>query len=98
MKPELRGHMEGLFDNYLDDEKIKKKVSIFKFYHGEGVIDSVRSAILGDVWGTVLTGSLFLSAIYEEEDDFEEIITVFKQIFDTRILEIKSKIDKILMQ
>ena len=96
MSTELRGHIEEMFDQYLKEQNLRKKISIFKYFHKEGVIDSVRSAVLGDVWGYCLASSLSLAHIYEITS--KKTIVLFDQIYRRRIYEIKTQVDLILNQ
>jgi hypothetical protein len=55
MEPALRGSVEKIIDINLDEESLRKKYQMFRYYQEQGIISSVESALFGSVWTNVIT-------------------------------------------
>ena len=90
MEPALRGSVEKIIDINLDEESLRKKYQIFKYYQKQGVISSVESALFGSVWTNVITALVDVKTRARQEISESEM-EEFKSIFASRALEIRSR-------
>jgi hypothetical protein len=94
MEPALRGSVEKIIDIHLDEDSLRMKYQIFKYYQEQGVISSVESALFGSVWSNVITALVDVKARAKQEISESEM-EEFKSIFASRALEIRSRISGI---
>jgi hypothetical protein len=94
MEPALRGSVEKIIDINLDEESLRKKYQIFKYYQEQGIIGSVESALFGSIWTNVITTLVEVKTRAKQEISESEM-EEFKRIFAARALEIRSKIGHI---
>ncbi|UCD44945.1 MAG: hypothetical protein JSV27_00065 [Candidatus Bathyarchaeota archaeon] len=94
MQPALRGSVEKFIDIALDEESLTRKYQMFRYYHEEGIIRSVESALFGSVWTSVVTALVDVKTRARQEMSDSEM-EEFRRIFDSRALEIKSRITEI---
>ena len=91
MEPALRGSVEKIIDINLDEESLRKKYQIFRYYQGQGIISSVESALFGSVWTNVITALVDVKTRANQEMSDSEM-EEFRSIFASRALEIRSRI------
>ena len=94
MEPALRGSVEKIIDINIDEESLRKKYQILRYYKEQGVINSVESALFGAVWNNVITALVDVKTRARQEISENEM-EEFRRIFASRALEIKSKINEI---
>ncbi len=94
MEPALRGSVEKIIDINIDEESLRKKYQILRYYKEQGVINSVESALFGAVWNNVITALVDVKTRARQEISESEM-EEFRRIFASRALEIKSKINEI---
>jgi hypothetical protein len=94
MQPALRGSVEKFIDIALDEESLTRKFQMFRYYREEGIIRSVESALFGSVWTSVVTALVDVKTRARQEMSDSEM-EEFRRIFDSRALEIKSRITEI---
>ena len=94
MEPALRGSVEKIIDIALDEESLRKKCQMFRFYQEEGIISSVESALFGSVWMSVVTALVDVKTRARQEMSGSEM-DEFRRIFASRALEIRSRINEI---
>ena len=78
----------------LNEESLRKKFRIFKYYQEQGIISSVESALFGSVWTNVITAIVDVKTRARQEISTSEM-EEFKSIFASRALEIRSRISGI---
>lgn len=93
MEPAIRGSVEKIIDINLEEESLRKKYQMFKYYQEEGIIGSAESALFGSIWSNVITALVDVKNRTKQEITEKEM-EEFKRIFDSRALEIKSRISK----
>ncbi len=91
MEPALRGSVEKIIDINLDEESLRKKYQIFRYYQEQGIISSVESALFGSVWTNVITALVDVKTRAHQEMSESEM-EEFRRIFASRALEIRSRI------
>jgi hypothetical protein len=91
MEPALRGSVEKIIDINLDEESLRKKYQIFRYYQEQGIISSVESALFGSVWTNVITALVDVKTRANQEMSDSEM-EEFRSIFASRALEIRSRI------
>ncbi len=91
MEPALRGSVEKIIDINLDEESLRKKYQIFRYYQEQGIISSVESALFGSVWTNVITALVDAKTRANQEMSDSEM-EEFRSIFASRALEIRSRI------
>jgi len=91
MEPALRGSVEKIIDINLDEESLRKKYQIFRYYQEQGVISSVESALFGSIWTNVITALVDVKTRANQEMNESEM-EEFRSIFASRALEIRSRI------
>ncbi len=91
MEPALRGSVEKIIDINLDEESLRKKYQIFRYYKEQGIISSVESALFGSIWTNVITALVDVKTRANQEMSDSEM-EEFRSIFASRALEIKSRI------
>ena len=94
MQPALRGSVEKIIDIALDEESLRKKYQMFRYYQEEGIIGSAESALFGSVWTSVVTAVVDVKTRARQEMSESEM-EEFRRIFASRALEIKSRINEI---
>ena len=94
MEPALRGGVEKIIDITLDEESLRKKAQIFKFYKNEGIISSIESALFGSIWTNIVTVLVDVKNRQKKEISESEM-EEFKRILASRAIEIKSRISEI---
>lgn len=91
MEPALRGSVEKIIDINLDEESLRKKYQIFRYYQEQGIISSVESALFGSIWTNVITALVDAKTRANQEMSDSEM-EEFRSIFASRALEIRSRI------
>ena len=94
MEPALRGIIEKIIDEELSEDKLSSNYGVFTAFMNRGLIDSVSSAMFGRVHMRAYQAWLDYKASHTEEPRPEEAIELVR-IFETRAIEIKSKITEI---
>jgi len=94
MQPVLRGSVEKIIDIALDEESLRKKYQMFRYYQEEGIISSAESALFGSIWINVVTAFVDVKTRARQEMSESEM-EEFRRIFASRALEIKSRINEI---
>jgi len=91
LEPALRGILEKVIDDELSDEKLESNYRIFMNFKSRGLIDSVASAMFGRIYTRAYNAWLEYKANDDKPVSRLEA-TEFGRIFETRAVEIKSKI------
>jgi hypothetical protein len=94
MEPALRGILEKVIDDELSDDKLQSNFRIFTEFKNLGFIDSVPSAMFGRVYTRTYNAWLEYKASDKKPVNRHEA-TEFSRIFESRSIEIKSKITEI---
>lgn len=94
MEPALRGIIEKVIDDELSDDKLSSNFGVFTAFKNRGHVESVSSAMFGRVYMRAYTTWLDYKASHDEEPRPEEAVELVR-IFETRAIEIKSKISGI---
>lgn len=94
MEPALRGGVEKIIDITLDEDSLRKKAQIFKYYKNEGIISSIESALFGSIWTNIITVLVDVKNRQKKEISESEM-EEFERILASRAIEIKSKISEI---
>ena len=91
MEPALRGILEKVIDDELTIDKLESNYRIFMNFKNRGLIESVPSAMFGRIYTRTYNAWLEYKA-----NDIKPVsrpeATEFGRIFETRAVEIKSKI------
>ncbi|MCW4049325.1 MAG: hypothetical protein NWE89_06255 [Candidatus Bathyarchaeota archaeon] len=94
MEPALRGILEKVIDDELSDDKLASNFRIFTQFKNNGLIDSVPSAMFGRIYTRAYNAWLEYKASDDKPLNRHEA-TEFSRIFETRSMEIRSKITEI---
>ena len=94
MEPALRGGVEKIIDITLEEDSLRKKAQIFKYYKNEGIISSIESALFGSIWTNIITVLVDVKNRQKKEISESEM-EEFEHILASRAIEIKSKISEI---
>lgn len=94
MEPALRGILEKVIDDELSDDKLESNYRIFLNFKSRGLIDSVPSAMFGRIYTRAYNAWLEYKANDGKPVSRLEA-TEFGRIFETRAIEIKSKITSV---
>ena len=94
MEPALRGIIEKIIDEELSEDKLSSNYGVFTAFMNRGLIDSVSSAMFGRVYMRAYQAWLDYKASHAEEPRPEEAVELVR-IFETRAIEIRSKITEI---
>ena len=91
MEPALRGILEKVIDDELSDDKLESNYRIFMNFKNRGFIESVPSAMFGRIYTRIYNAWLEYKANDGTPISRPEA-TEFGRIFETRAVEIRSKI------
>ena len=91
MEPALRGILEKVIDDELTIDKLESNYRIFMNFKNRGLIESVPSAMFGRIYTRTYNAWLEYKANDSKPVSRPEA-TEFGRIFETRAVEIKSKI------
>jgi hypothetical protein len=94
LEPALRGILEKVIDDELSDDKLESNYRIFLNFKSRGLIDSVPSAMFGRIYTRAYNAWLEYKANDGKPVSRLEA-TEFGRIFETRAIEIKSKITSV---
>ena len=91
MEPALRGILEKIIDTELEEDMLSSNFRIFSQFKNAGLLDSVPSAMFGRIYTRAYNAWLEYKAGDGRPVNQNEA-TEFGRIFQTRALEIRSKI------
>jgi len=91
LEPALRGLVEKIIDDELSQDKLESNYRIFSNFKSRGLIDSVPSAMFGRIYTRAYNAWLEYKANNGKPVSRPEA-TEFGRIFETRAMEIRSKI------
>jgi len=91
LEPALRGLLEKIIDDELSQDKLESNYRIFSNFKSRGLIDSVPSAMFGRIYTRAYNAWLEYKANNGKPVSRPEA-TEFGRIFETRAMEIRSKI------
>jgi hypothetical protein len=94
MEPALRGILEKVIDDELSDDKLSSNFRIFTQFKNQGLIDSVPSAMFGRIYTRAYNAWLEYKASDDKPLSRHEA-TEFGRIFETRAIEIRSRISDV---
>jgi hypothetical protein len=94
MEPALRGILEKVIDEELSDDRLTGNFRIFTQFRNAGLIDSVPSAMFGRIYTRAYNAWLEYKASDNKPLNRHEA-TEFSRIFETRAMEIRSKLTEI---
>jgi len=94
MEPALRGILEKVIDDELNEEKLVSNYRIFSQFRNRGLIESVPSAMFGRIYTRAYNAWLEFKASDDKPLNRNEA-TEFSRIFETRAMEIRSRITEI---
>ena len=94
MEPALRGILEKVIDDELTIDKLESNYRIFMNFKNRGLIESVPSAMFGRIYTRTYNAWLEYKANDGKPVSRLEA-TEFGRIFETRAVEIKSKITSV---
>jgi hypothetical protein len=94
MEPALRGILEKVIDEELLDDRLVGNYRIFTQFRNAGLIDSVPSAMFGRIYTRAYNAWLEYKASDNKPLNRHEA-TEFSRIFETRAMEIRSKLTEI---
>ena len=95
MEPIDRGLIEQLIDGQLSDDILIESINNWKVRKRMGLIDSVKSAVIGQMFGEVLIYYAHILVGRKENID-EEKLKEIDEIFSRRSFEIISKINELI--
>ena len=87
----MRGILEKVIDDELSEDKLESNYRIFMNFRNRGLIESVPSAMFGRIYTRAYNAWLEYKANDEKPVSRLEA-TEFGRIFETRAVEIRSKI------
>ncbi len=91
MEPALRGILEKVIDDELTDDKLESNFRVFMSFKNGRIIDSVPSAMFGRIY--TRTYNAWLDYKAKDDTPVSKLeATEFGRIFETRAMEIKSRI------
>jgi hypothetical protein len=94
MEPALRGIIEKVIDDELSEDKLSSNFGVFTAFKGRGLIDSVSSAMFGRVYMRAYQAWLDYKEDHDSEPSPEEAVELVR-IFETRAIEIRSRINDV---
>ena len=94
MEPALRGILEKVIDEELSDDRLVGNYRIFTQFRNGGLIDSVPSAMFGRIYTRAYNAWLEYKASDNKPLNRHEA-TEFSRIFETRAMEIRSRLTEI---
>jgi len=94
MEPALRGILEKIIDEELSDDRLTGNFRIFTQFRNAGLIDSVPSAMFGRIYTRTYNAWLEYKASDDKPLNRHEA-TEFSRIFETRAMEIRSRLTEI---
>jgi hypothetical protein len=94
MEPALRGILEKIIDEELSDDRLVGNFRIFTQIRNAGLVDSVPSAIFGRIYTRAYNAWLEYKARDDKPLNRHEA-TEFSRIFETRAMEIRSRLTEI---
>jgi hypothetical protein len=94
MEPALRGILEKVIDEELNDDRLLGNYRIFTQFKNAGLIDSVPSAMFGRIYTRAYNAWLEYKASDDKPLNRHEA-TEFSRIFEARSMEIRSRLTEI---
>jgi len=94
MEPALRGILEKVIDDELSDDKLESNYRVFMNFRNRGLIDSVPSAMFGRIYTRAYNAWLEYKAGDDKPVNRHEA-TEFSRIFESRSMEIRSKLTEV---
>ena len=94
MEPALRGILEKVIDEELLDDRLVGNYRIFTQFRNAGLIESVPSAMFGRIYTRAYNAWLEYKASDNKPLNRHEA-TEFSRIFETRAMEIRSRLTEI---
>lgn len=94
MEPALRGILEKVIDEELNDDRLTGNFRIFTQFRNAGLIDSVPSAMFGRIYTRAYNAWLEYKASDDKPLNRHEA-TEFSRIFEARAMEIRSRLTEI---
>ncbi len=94
MEPALRGILEKVIDEELNDDRLTGNFRIFTQFRNAGLIDSVPSAMFGRIYTRAYNAWLEYKAGDDKPLNRLEA-TEFSRIFEARAMEIRSRLTEV---
>lgn len=94
MEPALRGLLEKVIDEELSQDRLESNYRIFTQYKNQGLIENVPSAMFGRVYTRAYNAWLEYKA-HDEKPVNRSEATEFSRIFESRAMEIRSKLTEV---
>jgi hypothetical protein len=95
MEPEIREYIKKHIENFLKEEKLLKKVSLFKEYQKIGLVDSIENALYGALIESLHDITIVLN-VFEgyslTSEEMQELLVLIRN----ESLKIKSKVSNAL--
>lgn len=94
MEPALRGILEKVIDDELRMDRLMSNFRIFSQFKNRGLIESVPSAMFGRIYTRTYNAWLEYKASDDKPLNRHEA-TEFSRIFESRSMEIRSKLTEV---
>lgn len=96
IEPKVRGQIENYFDVLISTERLEQSVESWELAQENGIlIDSIKSAVIGEVLGKLVTFSIAMAHLLSEIKPL--ILTdVVRQLFLNRYPQLNHKLNQIL--
>ena len=91
MEAVARGVIEQVIDDELSDRRLEINLNTFKRFEEEGVLESAESAMFGKIYAEAFNYFVNYKMFSKETITLNEM-NEFEQVFDRRMLEIRSRI------
>jgi hypothetical protein len=95
MDPSIREYIKKHIDKFLNEEKLSKKVSLFKEYQKIGLVSSIEDALYGALIESLYDITIVLN-VFEGHSLSSEEMEELLEIVRNKSLKIKSKVSKAL--
>lgn len=95
MERSIRGDIENFIDRLTTEDHLNHEKKYWNYMREEGIIDSISSSIIGNLYGRIYQYYISRCTYYNYKPSNEEL-DIFLDIWNRRIITIKSKINKIL--
>ena len=96
MDPAIREYIKKHIENFLNEEKLLEKVSLFKEYQKIGIVSSIENAIYGALIESLHDVTIVLN-VFEGHSLTSEEKQELVDIIRNNSLNIKSKVSKVLI-
>ena len=84
MEPLLRGYLEQFLENQIKEENLLPRYDYWKERYNEGIIDSIKSSMIGEIYGKMLGFVAPASIIIGQGPSFEAITELGEQADDDK--------------